>query len=213
MPGHSLCAIADLEPGDHLCCLYETEKEHRTLLMSFLRQGLERGEKVLYVVDDCLPETILGYLRDTSTGSGQALDVEPYLARGQLAILIGDDTYVRQGVFGPEGMITLLRAETERALAEGYRALRDIGEMTWALRGQPGSERLMEYEARLNDFLSGSQCLVICQYDRRRFAPEVLLDVLRIHPIRVVATVRYENFILDIGENELLSTLRTRIVV
>ena len=197
MLDHSLCTIADLEPGDHLCCLYETEEERRMLLMPFLCQGLERGEKVLYVVDACLPETILGYLREPSTGSGQALDVEPYLARGQLAILTCDDTYMRHGVFDPEGMITLLQAETERALAEGYRALRGSSEMTWALRGLPGSERLIEYEARLNDFLPGSQCLVICQYDRRHFGPEVLVDVLRIHPIRVVGTVRYDNFIAE----------------
>ena len=76
MLDHSLCTIADLEPGDHLCCLYETEAERRMLLMPFLCQGLERGEKVLYVVDACLPETILGYLRDGK------LDMEPYWPAG-----------------------------------------------------------------------------------------------------------------------------------
>jgi len=187
--------IADLGPGDHLCYLYETEEEHRTVLTPFLRQGLERGEKVLYIADAHAPETILGYLRnDPSIASGQGLDVEPYLARGQLAILACDDAYLREGIFDLEGMIALLRADTERALAEGYSALRVTGEMAWALREPPGSERLIEYEARLNEFFPGSKCLVICQYDRRRFAPSVLLDVLRTHPIAVVGTVIYNNF-------------------
>jgi signal transduction histidine kinase len=207
---HSLRTIADLEPGDHLCCIYETEEEHRAVLTPFLRRGLERGEKVVYIVDARTAEAILGYLRDPSTNrrgkpvacpepsrrepSGQALDVESYLASGQLTILTRDDAYMRQGVFDPEGMIALLKAETEQALAEGYPALRVTGEMTWALRGLPGSERLIEYETKMNEFFPGSRCLAICQYDRRRFAPEVLLDVLRTHPTAIVGTEMYDNF-------------------
>ncbi len=180
--------IANLEPGDHLCCLYETEEEHRAVLTPFLRQGLERDEKVLYILDAHTAEDILEYFRD------DGLDVEPYLSRGQLAILTPDDTYMREGVFDPEGMIELLRAETEQAVADGYQAMRVTGETTWALRGLPGSERLIEYEARLNEFFPGSKCLAICQYDRRRFDPTVLLDVLRTHPIAVIGTELFDNF-------------------
>jgi signal transduction histidine kinase len=91
-------------------------------------------------------------------------------------------------------MIRLLREETGQALSEGYSALRVTGEMSWALKGLPGSEKIIEYEAKLNDFFPGSNCLAICQYDRRRFGPEVLLDVLTTHPIAVVGTEFYENF-------------------
>jgi PAS domain S-box-containing protein len=119
--------------------------------------------------------------------------VQSYLASGQLSILTVDDAYMREGIFDPDRMIALLRTETERALAEGYSALRVTGEMTWALRGLPGSERLIEYETRLNEFFPGSKCLAICQYDRRRFDPAVLLEVLRTHPIAVVGTEVYDN--------------------
>ena len=54
--------------------------------------------------------------------------------------------------------------------------------MSWALRGIRGAERLVEYEARLNDFFPTSRCLGLCLYDRRRFPPEILLDILHIHP-------------------------------
>ena len=185
---HSPRAIADLGPGDHLCCIYETEEEHRSVVTPFLRQGLEQGEKVIYIADTRTAATILGYLRD------DGLDVEPHLARGQLAVLTRDEAYTREGVFDPEGMIALLRDETGQALAEGYPALRVTGEMTWALRGLPGSERLIEYEARLNEFFPGSPCLAICQYDRRRFDPAVLLEVLHTHPIAIIGSQVYDNF-------------------
>jgi len=179
--------ITDLRPGDHLCCLYETEEEHRALLTPYLRQGLELGEKVLYIVDAYTAETVLDYLRY------DGVEVKPYLDSGQLNILTAKDAYMRDGIFNPDGMIELLRNETERALAEGYSALRVTGEMTWALRGLPGSERLIEYEAKLNIFFPGSKCLALCQYDRRRFNPDMILDVLATHPIAVVGTVIYDN--------------------
>lgn len=179
--------IRDLKPADHLCCLYETEEEHRALLAPYLRQGLELGEKVLYIVDAHTAETVLKYLRD------DGVKVEPYLAMKQLSILTASDAYMRDGIFDPDRMIDLLRSETERALAEGYSALRVTGEMTWALRGLPGSERLIEYEAKLNRFFPDSKCLALCQYDQRRFQPDVLLDVLATHPIAVVGTKIYDN--------------------
>lgn len=46
----SLRTIKELGIGDHLCCLYETEEEHRALLTPFMRGGLEQGEKVLYII-------------------------------------------------------------------------------------------------------------------------------------------------------------------
>jgi PAS domain S-box-containing protein len=188
MSRYPLREITDLQVGDHLCCIYETEEEHRKVLAPFLAQGLERNERVLYIVDARAAETILGYLRE------DGVDVEAYCNQGQLTIFSANEAYMRDGVFDPDRMIALLRAETQRALEDGYSALRVTGEMSWALRGLPGSERLMEYEAKLNTFLPESKCLAICQYDRRLFDAEVLLDVLTTHPYAVIGARLLENF-------------------
>lgn len=185
---HPQKTLENLKPGDHLCCIYTTDEEHRAVTTPFLRQGLEGNEKVVYIIDARTAETILDYLRE------DGLDVAPYLERGQLNILSQDDAYTKHGVFDPGAMIALLQREMDQALEEGYKALRVSGEMSWALRGLPGSDRLIEYENRLNQFLPGSRCSAICQYDRRRFDPEVLLDVLRTHPIAFIGTTLYENF-------------------
>lgn len=183
-----LRAITDLQPGDHLGFLYQTEAELRALLTPFLRQGLERGEQVLYITDVHPAETILDYLRD------DGLEVEPYLTSGQLRILTSANTYLRTGAFNPEDMIAFWRTETERALAEGYQGLRAAGEMSWALQGLPGSERLLEYESKLSAFLPGSECLIICLYDWRRLNPEMLFGMLATHPTAVAGTEIYDNF-------------------
>jgi DNA-binding CsgD family transcriptional regulator len=181
-------SIRGLVFGDHLCAIFETEEEYRFCITPFIRQGLERGEKVLYIVDAHTSEEILHYLRDDE------VETESYLENGQLIILASNEVYLREGSFDPDAMITLLRHETEQALNEGFSALRATGEMTWALKGLAGSGRLVEYEAKLNEFFPTSKCLAICQYDKRRFAPEILLDVLTVHPIVIIGTEVFENF-------------------
>jgi formate hydrogenlyase transcriptional activator len=179
--------IKRLKAGDHLCCIYETDDEHRILITSFMKQGLLSGEKIIYVVDVRTAEDIIEYLRK------EGVKVEHYINSGQLNILSVDESYMRGGVFDPDGMIALLKRETQRALDEGYSALRVTGEMSWALRGLPGSYRLIEYESKLNDFFPNSKCLAICQYDKRRFDSGILLDIITTHPIAVIGTQLYDN--------------------
>ncbi len=184
----SVTEIADLRPGDHLCCIHKTKKEHRNVVTPFIRGGLEGNQKVIYIVDANTAEEILDYLRNID------YPPEPYIEKGQLVLLTRDQSYVRGGSFDPDAMIELLEKETKKALEEGFDALRVTGEMTWALRGHPGSDRLMEYENKLNRFFPRHQALGLCQYDRTEFDPEVLLGVLRTHPIAVIGDETYENF-------------------
>ncbi|MBI4862139.1 MAG: MEDS domain-containing protein [Candidatus Riflebacteria bacterium] len=213
---HPTRALGDLSPGDHLCLLYETDEEHRTIMVPYLQLGLERHEKVFYITDERSAGKILEYLGETGT------DVETYQRRGQLTIFSHTDTYLRDGSFDPTRMIALLEAATRKAIAEGYAALRVTGEMTWALRGSVGSDRLIEYEALLNEFFPGSRALAICQYDRRRFGPGLLMDVLRTHPVAVIGSELLDNvyyippreFLADDREatvlNRCIETLRER---
>ncbi|MFC1484209.1 MEDS domain-containing protein [Candidatus Neomarinimicrobiota bacterium] len=177
----------ELQPGDHVFFLYESEEERRAFLAPFLIQGLEQSEKVSYVTDTHSADSILDYLR------GYSMDIDLLISTGHLVISDVQDVYMRNRVFDPDEMIAFLRDETDKALAEGYTALRFACEMTWVLQEIEGSEQLLEYEAKLNDYLLGNKCLAFCQYDRHRFASETLLDVLHAHPIVVSGTALYEN--------------------
>ena len=188
MQPYSIVAVSGIEPGDHLCILYETEQQHQELLTSFIRSGLEQGQKVVYIVDSHTADVILEYLAKVG------VETAGYMDSGQLSILNVEGSYLREGSFDPDAMIDLLRREERLALEEGYSALRVTGEMTWVLRGQPGSERLIEYEAKLNTYFPGSRALALCQYDRWAFDARLLLDVIATHPIVVIGTEAYDNF-------------------
>ena len=184
-PIHS---ITDLKPGDHVCCIYDTDEEHQNIISPFLRKGLEQNEKVYYIVDARDPKTIINYLKN------DGVDVKYYQKKGQFNILSSTNTYLKGGVFEPDGMMSIISYETQKALDEGYTALRGTGEMSWALRGLPGSERLIEYEDKLDTFSIGSKFLAICQYDRRCFSKELFHDMLVIHPFAIIGTSVYNNF-------------------
>ena len=131
----------------HLCFAYESLHEHIEVLTPFLLQGLKRRAKVIYIVDNHPAREILSYF--------WRIGVNPdlYLASGQLVILNRYETYIQQESFSPDQMLAFVQLEIDRAVREGYSGLVATGEMTWALRGYPGSERLVEYEMRLNEFI------------------------------------------------------------
>lgn len=183
-----LPAIARMQPGDHYCGIYRNDDDHRAIIVDFVREGVARGEKVFYLVNIQTAEQ----LRQTLAAAG--IDVEALIARDQLVIQTAKEAYLQDGQFDPARMIAILGEETDKALADGYTALRATGEMTWALAGEPGSERLVEYESRVNEFFAANQkCYGLCQYDRRRFDADMLVDVLQVHPNVLFGKDGYDN--------------------
>jgi hypothetical protein len=176
-----------MQPGDHYCGIYRTDDDHRALVVDFVRDGVARGEKMIYIVNLQTAAQLRATLEQAGVPVGELVD------KGQLVILTAKDAYLRGGQFEPEKMMALLSSETDKALEEGYTALRATGEMTWALAGEPGSERLVEYESLLNDFFPDRRCYAICQYDRRRFDSEMLLEVLHTHPQVLFGTESFDN--------------------
>ena len=108
MPEPALRRLEELEPGDHLCCIYRSEDEHRSLVAPFLRRGLEGNQKVIYIADAHSAFHILAYLRE------EGLDAAAFMDKGQLVMLTSDEAYTKEGSFDPDLMIELLHTETER---------------------------------------------------------------------------------------------------
>lgn len=173
--------------GDHVCGIYYSEQEYRGQISSYITRGLALNEKVFYITHSHTAHQVMAMLR------AEGVDVDDALARGQLVFLTAAESYLQEGDFDPDRMIDVVGAAEKEALAEGYAGLRVTGEMTWALGGEAGTERLMEYEAKLNKFFPGSKAQAICQYDGRRFAPETLLEMLQNHPNVFIGTAGYDN--------------------
>ena len=181
--------IEKLNLGDHACLIYENQDEWREIVIPFMTLGLSRNEKCIYVVNNNTKARIRILLYE------QGINVKAYENAGQLAILKESEVYTRKNIFNPDHMISLLVSETRKALSQGYVGLRVSGEMTWALKGYPGSERLNEYEMKLNEsFFNKFPCVAVCQYDRHKFNANTIRNVILSHQIIIYRKGVYKNY-------------------
>jgi signal transduction histidine kinase len=160
--------------------LYETPAEQQAALAPFFAEGLARGERCLWIVDDRADEA-------KSLLHTAGIDVAAEIARGALVIQTKRETYLKGGAFDPHGMMTMLADFLKETKAAGFCGLRSSGEMNWTLGDDVGFDRVIEYEGLLNDFFPGKPWMAVCQYHRAGFAPNVVMDVvLRTHPFAIL---------------------------
>ncbi len=167
--------IEHLAVHEHLAMLFSNQREQFDVVTPFLRTGLERDERCMYLVDDITPTAVLGKLK------AEGLEVDSALEAKSLVIEVR-----RRGYFDPEFMIQLLKEAAENAIADGFTALRVASEMSWLLARDGGIERLNDFEAMLNYFFPQYPALGICQYDLQRFRQETVKEVVLCHPSVIV---------------------------
>ena len=172
--------------GTHMCFMYDSDAERRRVIAGYLAAGVEAGERVTYFAD----ADTEGAMRWMAEAGVAATAIEE---GGHVHVAEAGATYCPGGCFSPDVMFDTLRGFSSAGREAGYRGARVSGEMAWALRGMPGSERLLEYEAKVTDVLAECEVTAICQYDAAAWDGATLLHVLRVHPMMVVRGQVVEN--------------------
>jgi anti-anti-sigma factor len=181
-------ALGRLEPPSHLCAIFESQEERFSVVVPFIRIGLERKEKCVYVAGGQNIVPVQEALR------ADGVDVEQAIRSGALTITTKEAVYFKGGYFDAERMFAFWKEASGQARADGFSALRATGEVDWLQEGAPGLERWMEYESRVTDTFSRNNCMALCQYDRRSCSPAEILDVIRTHPIVIYGSTVCRNF-------------------
>jgi hypothetical protein len=68
-----------------------------------------------------------------------------------------------------------------------------IGEMSWSLRGCPGTDRLLEYEALYAQEFSTAPAITLCLYDLEQTRGEQIFELLRLHGRIVLNGIEIKN--------------------
>lgn len=186
----------------HVCAFFNSREGQNKVLIPFLKEGLERGEKILRIMD---PRLRGEYLSAYSAGG---IDVQAAEQNGQLEIRHWHDTYLQGGRFDADEMLSLLEEGLE-ANREKYGLTRAMGNMEWALEPVPGVTDLVEYEAKLNTVVANYPDPLVCCYDLNKHSASVVMDILRTHPMVIVGGVLQENP-LYVPPEEFLRELRQR---
>ena len=99
--------------GDHVCTLYTSGEQQLAAAVEYVKDGLARGERCLYVCcEHPLPE-----FRQALRDGG--VDVEAEEKRGALLLVTKENGHLAGGEFDPDRMIELLRVAVDDALASG----------------------------------------------------------------------------------------------
>jgi hypothetical protein len=187
----------------HACAFFHTKEEEYDVLMPFIMEGFERGDRAFHIVN---PEHRASHLRRLEK---EGVDISAAESAGQLEVLNWGETYLRDGRFDQQLMIDTLLQMIAPGNAPPGKISRNIANMEWALEDRPGANDIVEYEARLNHALPAQHDPVICTYDLSQFDASVVIDIMRTHPMVIIGGILQENPFY-IPSEQMLEELRTR---
>lgn len=186
----------------HICAFFNSREEQDKVLMPFFKEGLERGEKILNIVDARRHD------EHVCACEKHGIDAEAARASGQLEVLHFEDAYLKDGYFDGDRMIRVLE-EVIASSRSQYPQSRLMGNMEWALEAAPGVTDIIEYETKLNYVLPKYPDPVVCVYDLNKHSGSVVMDILRTHPMVIIGGVLQENP-LYVAPDEFLGEIRSR---
>jgi len=154
----------------HLAALYDTDAGRLRLTAPFLQEGLEAGQPCFLMAHGEVLENYLARLRRVA-----GLNLNEALASGRLSVADTPGTTVDEALqFWEQSFWTAIDSRAP--------VIRVVGEMV-SVRDRFTSEgEMLTYEAALNLTVKRFPCVVICQYDARRFSGQALFTALRAHP-------------------------------
>jgi len=168
----------------HVCAFVKGQTEADTVLDPFVQDGVERGDRLLYLVDPAEPAAPLTRLRRLGYDTAALLDDH------RCEVHTWAETYLRTGDFDQDDMLEQLEGMLGAAPEPRIRLLADMG---WAAGDPDAAEHLIEFEARANFLHARPPHVVICAYDTSRFDGAFIVDILRTHPMVLIGGILQEN--------------------
>jgi len=180
--------MSGLGPGSHLCLFYEQDPaEQMPALVPFIRDGLAGDERFIYIADDQTVEELAEHLEQ------DGIDVAGETRSGRLKLFTRAE-WRQPGRLDSQSKARQVRQFAAEAARAGFKGIRFAVEMTWTLGPKIEVHDLEHWEATLNTLFEPSfPSRIVCQYNRSRLAPEVLIAALHTHPEAIFGNAIYPN--------------------
>lgn len=166
----------DIALHEHCCYLYDDREEYLTAVCGFLRAGLSRGERCLYVGHHRAARAIRQALE------ASRVDVEQAQAIGALGFRTAREVYLPAGILDPEKTLAMWRRAAHQAQSDGFAGLRILSEAIGRLRWGPCRKEWLRYERGLTESLRKIEATALCICRRTSMTRAATLETLRSHP-------------------------------
>lgn len=180
-------AGSQLRETRHVCAFFNSDDEKYRVLLPFIKDGFECGDKAIHVIN---PDQRRDHLERLIA---DGIDPASALHSGQFELHANTDTYLRDGFFDKERMLEVFE-QLASGIARGKFPLsRIVCQMDWVADGRSHIDNLVEFESRVNEVWSRHDDAVICVYDLAKFGGEFVIDIMRTHPMIIIGGVLLQN--------------------
>lgn len=190
----------------HICAFFSSPEEEQRVLLPFIKDGLAAGEKAFHTIN---PQRRKEHLQQFAAAG---IDVNDFSRSGQLEVRDWTEIHLRDGQFDQDKTLAIFGDVLRTAAQQGFPLTRFVTHMEWALENGPGIGDLLEYEAKANYAWlnqNGPVHPVVCTYDVTKFSGDVVVDVMRTHPMVIIGGILQENPFY-VPPDEFLLELRKR---
>lgn len=178
---------AQMRAVRHACAFFNDDEEVYRVLLPFIADGVAKGDKAVHIVR---PDREADHLRRLA---GAGIDVDACCASGQLEVRRNTETYLVEGRFDADRMLTAFEAMASGNAGDGFATRRIVCDMDWSPGQRPALHDLIAFEARVNEVWRRHPDLVICAYDIRTLSGEMVIDIMRTHPMVLIGSSLQEN--------------------
>ena len=197
--------LAGSELGEkrHICAFFTSPEEEYRVLLPFIKEGFERGEKAFHVVKPSLRGDHVSRLETAG------IDVDKAEQDGQLKLCNWEEAYFPDGRFDRHRMLAMWQENLWGPKQGQFSRTRLVAHMEWSLEDREGVSDLLEYEAGFEQMHKGHPDPVICTYDLNQYSGALVIDIIRTHPIIMIAGILQENPFF-VPPEQFLKQLRNR---
>lgn len=196
-------AGSQLGEARHVCAFFNTDDEEYRVLLPFIRDGFECGDRAIHVVN---PDQRNDHLQRLAAVGIDAIAAQQ---SGQFELRTNTETYLRDGHFDQDRMLEVFEQLASGNATGGFPLSRIVCRMDWAAEGQSHIDHVVEFESRVNDVWRRHDDAVICTYHLAQFGGETVIDIMRTHPMVIIGGILHHNPFF-IPPEEFLPELRER---
>jgi len=180
-------AGSKLHETRHVCAFFNSDDEEYRVLLPFIKDGFECGDKAVHVVN---PDQHHDHLQRLAVAGIDATATEQ---SGQFELRTNTETYLRDGRFDQDRMLEAFERMASGNAGGEFPLSRIVCRMDWAVEDRSHIENLIEFESRVNDVWRHHDDAVICTYHLGKFGGDTVIDIMRTHPMIIIGGILQQN--------------------
>ncbi|MGC2110612.1 MAG: MEDS domain-containing protein [Candidatus Korobacteraceae bacterium] len=192
-----------LDEVRHVCAFFNSDEEEYRVLLPFIKEGFDRGDKAVHVVN---PDQHRDHLQRLAAAG---IDAAAAQQSGQFELRTNTEAYLRDGHFDQDRMLETFEQLASGNPTGGFPLSRICCRMDWAVEDRSHVEDLIEFESRVNDVWRRHDDAVICTYHLSKFGGDTVIDIMRTHPMVIIGGILQQNPFF-VPPEEFLAEVRER---